>query len=53
MPRSRCRLALAASVVVGLFSLPAAAQGVYTTLDYGNDATFLTGIWSAPLRVDR
>jgi subtilase-type serine protease len=44
MPRSRGRLALAASVVVGLISSQAAAQGVYTTLDYGSNPTFLTGI---------
>jgi subtilase-type serine protease len=40
----RCQAALPALFLVGLVSSPAAAQGVYATLDFGNDATFLTGI---------
>jgi subtilase-type serine protease len=40
----RCQAALPALFLVGLVSSPAAAQGVYTTLDFGNDSTFLTGI---------
>ena len=40
----RCQAALPALFLAGLVSSPAAAQGVYTTLDFGNNSTFLTGI---------
>ena len=45
--KRQCRAAALASIIAGsisFISLQAAAQGVYTTLDYGTSGTFLTGI---------